>query len=85
MLELKFSRRKIDLELYGEKFSVNFPTAQEINQYAKDYENVSKEAGAEFDLSLVLLEKLGLPKEKAQSMEIGHIEQLLDMLLKKNS
>lgn len=80
MSELKFERRVLKLDLYGESYNVAFPTKKQgtkLAEKAKDAEN-GDDKGAEAVIDL--LAELGLPKEKSEEMEIEHLTELVEML-----
>lgn len=87
-MEMKFEKRVIALDVYGEKFEVSFPTPKQLRWYIDELKKVSEQEGdkSEVDLIVEFLAKLGLPKEKSEEMEVSHISKLVEVLLevKKN-
>ena len=76
---LKFERRVLELDLYGESFKLRFPSVGESQEYVKKLEGLSeKEAG---DGLVDFLDKLGLPKEKSMAMETEHLTQVIEALM----
>lgn len=76
---MKFESKKIDLELYGEKFVVKYPSVGMSQEYGIKSVDASEEKKSELLLDLV--EKCGLPKEKALSMYPEHFLQLVEELM----
>lgn len=76
-MKLDFKKKVLDLGLYGERFSVQFPT---LIQYENYEESLKKENSSAGECLYNFLEMLGLPKEKAKEMQADDLHQLVDVL-----
>lgn len=87
-MKLEYKRRQIELDLYGEKFLVKFPTPVQLDSFIEETKKIQlgESNAKEIDLMFEMLEQLGLPRSKAKEMEMGHINDLTNVLLevKKN-
>jgi len=73
---LKFKKSVQEIDLYGEKFEVRFPTVGELDSFG---ESMTK-SDNEFKTLSGFLSALGLPEDKAKSMELGHLKDLIEVL-----
>jgi hypothetical protein len=82
-MELKYQRRILNLDLYGEKYEVKFPTSRQLDEYLKKVDKLIKGESkkSDFDLTQELLEKLGLPKKATVDMELEHLNDITKVLL----
>tara|TARA_R110000868_G_C10972548_1_gene770417 strand:- start:13259 stop:13522 length:264 start_codon:yes stop_codon:yes gene_type:complete len=82
-MKIEFKKRTINLDLYGETFAVAFPTARQLDDYLKKLKQIGKGEleSSDFELTQALFEECGLPKEKIQDMELGHLEELTQLIL----
>lgn len=81
---MKFEEEIIDLDLYGVKYEVRFPTMEMLNerdQIIKKILDGTSEEISDYEYTLDLLEKLGLPKEASKKMRKKHLEELVIYLL----
>lgn len=72
---MKFERTVFNLDIYGEKFTVNKMTAYELNEYQKkllECEDVDA-----MDVTLKMLVKQGIPKKISEKMEMPHLNDLV--------
>ena len=82
-MELKLSRRVINLDLYGTTYAVKFPTSRQLDEYLKKVGLLQdgKSKKTDFELTQELLVELGLPQEEVKEMELGHLTELTQVLL----
>jgi len=73
---LKFKKSVQEIDLYGEKFEVRFPTVGELDSFSEQM----LKSTSEFKTLAGFLAALGLPEDKAESMELGHLKELIDIL-----
>lgn len=71
MLELE--RTELRIKLYGEEINLRFPTVKETKKF-------SSGKGDELDRIIEFLECLGLEKEKSGSMELPHLQKIVEAL-----
>jgi|TARA_R110000851_G_scaffold298994_9_gene454823 hypothetical protein len=77
---MKFVRTVLELDIYGEKHALRFPTMAEFTNFA---EEATKEGTNEVQLTYRLLEKLGLPQKVCEGLEPNHLSQIVDSLAPK--
>lgn len=77
---MKFVRTVLELDIYGEKHTLRFPTMAEFSHFADEAE---KEGTNEVQLTYRLLEKLGLPQTVCEGLEPSHLTQIVDSLAPK--
>lgn len=82
---LKFERKKIDLDLYGEKFVVRYPTVKDRQEYQKSIAELDAnkpEDSAKLESALYdFLAMLGLPREKSIEMYDTDLVEFVNHLL----
>ncbi|MCA9381738.1 hypothetical protein KC678_05710 [Candidatus Dojkabacteria bacterium] len=81
---MKFEKEIIELDLYGEKHELRFPTMEELNErdvIVRQIINGELENVSDYDYTKDLLEKLGLPEEAFKKMRKAHLEELVRVLL----
>lgn len=87
-MDLKFSKRVINLDLYGDKVEVSYPTARQLDNYLKQLDEIKdgKVKKSDFELTHDLLVELGLKSKHIKDMELPHMNELTQILLdvKKN-
>jgi len=75
-------RRSLELNLYGEKMMLTFPTAKEVNSYVqgiqKAFRGESKKN--DYEVTLDFLIACGMKKKDAESMEMNVMEQVIEAL-----
>lgn len=75
---LEFNKRILRVKIDGKVYDINYPRVGEIRKYTVE----QKKGGEEVELIINLLEKLGLPVEVTDSMEIENLEALMAELVK---
>ena len=78
---MKFVKTQIKVNIYGADYTINFPTMEKFESFSTRQE----EGGSEIDLTYDFLEGLGLPKDVAKKMEVGHLNQLVEALVAKKN
>lgn len=74
-MKLELVKRVLELNLYGEKIEVSIPIVSQFKAYLKalEAENVD-----EFEEMIKFLVTLGLPREKIENMESGHLLKVIE-------
>lgn len=82
---LKFERKKIDLDLYGEKFVLRYPTVKDRQDYQRSIEDLNaddKKHQQDLEEKLYeFLDTLGLPSAKAKEMYDADLVELVNHLM----
>jgi len=76
---MKFQRRKLEIDIYGESVEMRFPTVRESQGYGDKMKKAGEEKAG--DMLLDFLSDLGLPKNIAESMEAEHLTELMEALI----
>lgn len=81
---LKFEKKVLDLEVYGEKYLIKFPTIKQQNEYVKKYDEAKHESKNE--VLKDYLADLGLPQSVFDELYPEDAMQIVESLmgLKKN-
>lgn len=79
-INLKLQRTKIKLELDGKDYFLHKPNYAEMKAFEKERKLLENNAEDVSDLVIRFLEKSGLPKDVAESLEVEMISQLIDAL-----
>ena len=77
---MKLERTVLILDLYGEEISLKRPTFLEAEQYQEQL-RASEKTDETTSVLKSFLEKMGLPKEKFESLEFDHVALILESLL----
>lgn len=77
---MKFVRTVLELDIYGDKHSLRFPTMREFSKFA---DLASKDSTNEVQLTYDLLKALGLPSEVSENLEPNHLQQIVESLAPK--
>lgn len=82
-MELKFERRKLNLDLYGEAHELVFPTSHQLDTYLDNIDKIGKGELEKTELGVLedFLAELGLPKEATKNFEMKHLNELTYVLL----
>lgn len=81
-LKLELKRRVLDLDLYGEKYELRFPTQGQVDSHAKkalDYID-GKSKKSENQLVREFLEEMGLPQKICKETEQEHVLEIFNTL-----
>lgn len=79
MLELV--RSTIEVKLDGKVYTLRMPTYKEGILYKSEVKKISEDDILSSNLLIDYLSKLGLPKEVCESLEIEHLEKVLEFIL----
>lgn len=79
MLEL--TRTTIEVKLDGKEYTLRMPTYKEGILYKHEIKLLQDDDVKASERLVEYLSKLGLPKEVSESLEIGHLEQVLEFIL----
>jgi hypothetical protein len=77
-MEFKAKRRKLNIEIEGQKYEVSFPRLKDLHDYQ---ENV--QGKKDVDMTKMLgefLSSLGLPLEAQQELEAPDLKEIVDLL-----
>jgi hypothetical protein len=76
---LKIEKTKVEIELYGEAYSLSRPTVRQSQDYGKKVKDASDQETS--DLVIDLLDSCGLPKKVTLDMEMEHLEMVIGALI----
>lgn len=79
MLEL--TRSTIDVKLDDKVYKLRAPTYAEGLEYKKQAKDCVEDETKLFELLGAFLAKLGFPVEASKTMEVGHLEKILEFVL----
>lgn len=84
-MDLELKRKKINVKLDGQSYPLTVPTLREADKYQARAKKAGDE-GKELELLFDFLNERGLPKEVIESLEVDHVNLLVEHLLgvKKN-
>lgn len=85
---IEFKRTVFELNIYGEKFEISKPTGIRKQKWLNDMDNLNTKMAnneklngdEDFNITVELLEELGLPKEVFSKMEDEHQIELVNIL-----
>lgn len=77
-MKLEFKKRVLEIDLYGEPVSIDFPT---VGQYRKYQTKLLKENASETDVMIEILKELGMTQEQIDGLEPSHLKQVIDSLM----
>jgi len=70
---LEFKKTELAVTIYGAVHNLRFPTLGEVRAY-------SAKEGDVIELMISFLASLGLPEKAAETMEMGHLKELIEVL-----
>ena len=76
---MKLVKSILELEVYGEKVELRKPTFKEAQSYRDELIKLG-ESGDATEVMVNFLEKLGLKKEIFDSLELAHVNQIMDLV-----
>jgi hypothetical protein len=76
---MKIVKTILEIEIYDQKIEMRKPTFKESQQYRESLLKMG-ENGDAADVMMAFLESLGLPKEIFESLEFGHITQIMELV-----
>lgn len=82
---MEFKRTEIEVKVYGGTHKLRLPTFRHVAEYRA----AVKEAGSDemklADGLITFLERLGLPKDVSEDLEVDHLAQLANFILEKKA
>ena len=79
MLEL--TRVKIEIKLDGQTYSMRMPTYKETIKHQVESKAIANDEVKSSEHLMKYLSELGLPIEVCESLELDHLEKILDFIL----
>ena len=76
---MEFKRRELRVKVYGEEYSLTFPTVKQSQDYAAKVKEMKESEATEALLEFV--DNLGLPKDVSENMESEHLSTLIEALV----
>lgn len=73
---LEFKKRVLKFNYDGNTYEINYPNVRQTSQFSKDYE----QAKDKIDIVINFLDKLGFDSEVCETMEMDHLNQILEKL-----
>ena len=78
MLEL--TKAKVEIKFEGQIYNMRVPTYKEGIAYEVELQKIATDPIASGDHLISYLEKLGLPKEISEQLELSHLFKILDAI-----
>jgi hypothetical protein len=78
---IELTRTTIEVKIDDKTFNMRMPTYKEGIQYKSSVKECGDDEIKTSDLLMGYLEKLGMPKEVTETLEIGHLEKILEFIL----
>jgi hypothetical protein len=82
---MEFVKSEVEVKVYGETYKMRLPTYKETINYRVQISACGDDESKQTDCLFDFLSKLGLPEAASDNLEIHHMSQLIDMLLKKTT
>lgn len=81
-MKMQLKKRELDLDVYGEIFKLEFPTALRMVSFMNDIRLIIKGESdkTDYDLSIELLVECGLPEDKAKTLYGEDIQDIIAVL-----
>ena len=79
----KKQRTKIKVDIYGEVFELRKPQVGEAEFFNDDIDAMTPKE--KFDKTVEMMERFGLPMEKAKEMEMEHFNELVKLVMGSNA
>ncbi len=80
---MEFVKSEVTVTAYGETVKLRLPTYKEVIKFRSDDDACEGDEIKKTDLLFSLLASLGLPESIGNQLELSHMSQLIDELLKK--
>jgi len=77
MSELKLEKRKLSVDVYGEKENLLFPSVRQQKAYL---EELLKEGADEIALTSKYFTDLGMSEKSIESLELPHMYEVLEVI-----
>jgi len=81
-MKMQLKKRELDLDVYGEIFKLEFPTALRMVAFMDEIRLIitGESKKTDYDLSIELLVECGLPEEKAKTLYGQNIQEVIAVL-----
>lgn len=80
---MEFVRSEVEIKVYGEALKMRLPTYKETIQYRIDIKECGEDEEKQTHCLFSFLGKLGMPESVCDKLEIHHMSQVIDLILKK--
>lgn len=77
---MKLVKTIIDLEVYGQKVELKKPTFKEAQEYRDQLLKLT-DSESSVEVMKMFLNKMGLPLETFDELEIAHVSELMEALM----
>lgn len=75
---LKFNKRVLEMDVYGEIVEIPFPSVDDFCEFEK--ERANSESEQQVDLMVNFISKLGMKEELIRSLEPSHLIEIVNEL-----
>ena len=76
---LEFTTKKLQIKFNEKIYSLSYPTVGALGKYNDE---IAKNEKSELDLVIGLLDELGLSKSVSETMEMTHLNLIVEELIK---
>ena len=76
---LEIERSKVEVKLYGEVYDMTKPSVKQAQSFGKKLQKASDVES--IGIIVDILDGCGLPRAVAEEMEVGHLKQLVDVIM----
>ena len=82
-MKKKFEKKTLDYDIYGVEYKLNYPTPRQVKDYLNGLREIidGKSDKTDMDLVLELLDKLGLPRDKSEDMDMIDLQEISNYIL----
>lgn len=80
MSELKFSKKVLKLNLYGDSMELSYPSVGQFLEYEEKMNDAKEDPAKSAEMLFSFLERCGLPKDKALGMDQDDLTALVEHL-----
>lgn len=78
--KMKLEKTKFQIEIYGQQIELRAPNYLEASEYRQALTNLTEKAEAT-EIIKGFLGKLGLSEDVFNSLEMGHVQEILEFVL----
>jgi hypothetical protein len=79
-VDLELKRKVVNVKLDGQSYALTVPNLKEVEKYSSEAKDVS-DPHKNLSILCSFLEKRGLPKAVVESLEVEHLNLLIDNLM----
>jgi hypothetical protein len=82
-MKLQFKKKELKLDVYGDIFTLNFPSAKRMHDFMNDIVKIAKgelKEKSDYDLTVDLLTECGLPEEKVHQIYSDDLREIIKVL-----